>query len=72
MAQERPKKRQPNRYRIGRHEDPIGDVIRRARLAMPKALPLEERNDALAKGIRRIRRLRRGGQSGSAGAAVAA
>ncbi|MBL6707242.1 MAG: hypothetical protein ISQ06_14115 [Planctomycetaceae bacterium] len=72
MSVEEPKKRQPNRFGIGRHDDPIGDVIRRVKVAMPKALPLEQRNDALARGVRRLRRLRRGGQSGSAGAAVAA
>ncbi|MDA0810706.1 MAG: hypothetical protein O2945_18400 [Planctomycetota bacterium] len=72
MKRERPKKRQPKRFGIGRHDDPIGDAIRLAKVAMPKVLPLEQRNDALARGVRRLRRLRRGGQSGSAGAAVAA
>ncbi|MGZ0174305.1 MAG: hypothetical protein ACKVHE_32785 [Planctomycetales bacterium] len=72
MTQQPPKKRQPNRFGIGRHDDPIGDAVRLANVAMPKALPLELRNDALARGVRRIRRLRRGGPSGSAGAAVAA
>lgn len=72
MTQERPKKRQPNRYRIGWHNDPIGDAVHRTNAAMPKALPLELRNDALARGVLKLRRARRGGQSGSAGTAVAA
>lgn len=72
MTQERPKKRQPNRSRLGRHDDPIGDVIRRAKVAMPTALPIELKDDPLTRGVLKLRRTRRGGESGSSGAAVAA
>lgn len=71
MTRQHPKKRQPKRFGIGRHDDPIGDVIRLAKVAMPTAMPLDVRNDALARGVRRIRRLRHGGQSGSAGCVAA-
>jgi hypothetical protein len=72
MKNDDPLKRYPNRHRTGRHLDPAVDCFRTAKVAMPRPLPPERRNDALARGVLKLRRARRGGQSGSAGAAVAA
>ncbi|NQV27746.1 MAG: hypothetical protein HQ518_25640 [Rhodopirellula sp.] len=65
-------KRYPNRHRTGRHSDPAVDGFRTAKVVMPRPLPLERRNDALARGVLKLRRVRWRGQSGSAGAAVLA